>query len=124
MAIYELEGTKPEFPADGLYWVAETAAIIGKVRLHTNVSIWYGSVLRGDNEWIEMRLRARSALTVKIPELDLVVPFEEGEELRTEVSAKFRQDGVRAELAGAGMDLTHWWTDGEGRFALSLATAS
>jgi L-histidine N-alpha-methyltransferase len=77
-----------------------------------------------DNEWIEMRLRARSALSVKIPELDLVVPFEEGEELRTEVSAKFRQDGVRTELAGAGMDLTHWWTDGEGRFALSLATAS
>ncbi|GGT07781.1 histidine N-alpha-methyltransferase [Streptomyces kurssanovii] len=77
-----------------------------------------------DNEWIEMRLRARSALTVKIPELDLVVPFEEGEELRTEVSAKFRQDGVRAELAEAGMDLTHWWTDEEGRFALSLATTS
>jgi L-histidine N-alpha-methyltransferase len=77
-----------------------------------------------DNEWIEMRLRARSALTVKIPELDLVVTFEEGEELRTEVSAKFRQDGVRTELAGAGMDLTHWWTDGENRFALSLATAS
>ncbi|MEV4679920.1 L-histidine N(alpha)-methyltransferase [Streptomyces kurssanovii] len=77
-----------------------------------------------DNEWIEMRLRARSALTVKIPELDLVVPFEEGEELRTEVSAKFRQDGVRTELAEAGMDLTHWWTDEEGRFALSLATTS
>ncbi|MFF3286882.1 L-histidine N(alpha)-methyltransferase [Streptomyces sp. NPDC003023] len=77
-----------------------------------------------DNEWIEMRLRARSALTVKIPELDLVVPFEAGEEMRTEVSAKFRQDGVRTELGAAGMDLTHWWTDEEGRFALSLATAS
>ncbi|ATW51845.1 L-histidine N(alpha)-methyltransferase [Streptomyces xantholiticus] len=77
-----------------------------------------------DNEWIEMRLRARSALTVKIPELDLVVPFEAGEELRTEVSAKFRQDGVRTELVAAGMELTHWWTDKEGRFALSLATAS
>ncbi|MFJ8076524.1 L-histidine N(alpha)-methyltransferase [Streptomyces sp. NPDC096176] len=77
-----------------------------------------------DNEWIEMRLRARSSLTVKIPELDLVVPFEAGEEMRTEVSAKFRQDGVRKELAEAGLDLTHWWTDEEGRFALSLATAS
>ncbi|MEU7005253.1 L-histidine N(alpha)-methyltransferase [Streptomyces sp. NPDC046332] len=76
-----------------------------------------------DREWIEMRLRARHALTVKIPELDLVVPFEAGEEIRTEVSAKFRQAGVRAELAEAGLELTRWWTDKEGRFALSLATA-
>lgn len=77
-----------------------------------------------EQEWIEMRLRARRALTVKIPELDLLVGFEAGEEVRTEVSAKFRQDGVRAELAAAGMELTHWWTDEAGRFALSLATVS
>ncbi|KIF71472.1 histidyl-tRNA synthetase [Streptomyces sp. AcH 505] len=77
-----------------------------------------------EQEWIEMRLRARRALTVKIPELDLLVSFEAGEEVRTEVSAKFRQDGVRAELAAAGMELTHWWTDEAGRFALSLATVS
>ncbi|MEU9205570.1 L-histidine N(alpha)-methyltransferase [Streptomyces sp. NPDC048332] len=73
-------------------------------------------------EWIEMRLRARRALTVKIPELDLLVPFEDGEELRTEVSAKFRKDGVRGELAAAGLRLSQWWTDSAGRFALSLAT--
>lgn len=73
--------------------------------------------------WIEMRLRARRALSVKIRELDLVVPFEAGEELRTEVSAKFRQEDVREELAAAGMRLTQWWTDSAGRFALSLATA-
>ncbi|GGT72739.1 MULTISPECIES: L-histidine N(alpha)-methyltransferase [Streptomyces] len=76
-----------------------------------------------EREWIEMRLRARHALTVKIPELDLVVPFEAGEEVRTEVSAKFRQAGVRDELTAAGLELSHWWTDEEGRFALSLATA-
>ncbi|MFB7833628.1 L-histidine N(alpha)-methyltransferase [Streptomyces sp. NPDC057680] len=76
-----------------------------------------------EREWIEMRLRARRALTVKIPELDLVVPFAAGEEMRTEVSAKFRQAGVRAELAEADLDLDRWWTDSEGRFALSLATA-
>ncbi|MFI1808791.1 L-histidine N(alpha)-methyltransferase [Streptomyces sp. NPDC020422] len=75
-----------------------------------------------EREWIEMRLRARHALTVKIPELDLVVPFEAGEELRTEVSAKFRQEGVREELAEAGLTLARWWTDEEERFALSLAT--
>ncbi|MCX4820872.1 L-histidine N(alpha)-methyltransferase [Streptomyces sp. NBC_01142] len=76
-----------------------------------------------EQEWVEMRLRARSALTVKIPELGLAVPFEAGEEMRTEVSAKFRQEGVRTELAEAGLDLMRWWTDTEGRFALSLATA-
>ncbi|MEV5261134.1 L-histidine N(alpha)-methyltransferase [Streptomyces anulatus] len=75
------------------------------------------------DRWIEMRLRARRALSVKIRELDLVVPFEAGEELRTEVSAKFRQEDVREELAAAGMRLTQWWTDSAGRFALSLATA-
>ncbi|MEU1091342.1 L-histidine N(alpha)-methyltransferase [Streptomyces sp. NPDC005892] len=74
-------------------------------------------------EWIEMRLRARSALTVKIHELDLVVSFEEGEELRTEVSAKFRRERVRDELGAAGMRLDQWWTDTAGRFAVSLATA-
>ncbi|MFE6933062.1 L-histidine N(alpha)-methyltransferase [Streptomyces sp. NPDC057699] len=76
-----------------------------------------------DHEWIEMRLRARRALTVKIRELDLVVQFEEGEELRTEISAKFREERVRDELAAAGLRLDQWWTDTAGRFALSLATA-
>ncbi|GAA2718893.1 MULTISPECIES: L-histidine N(alpha)-methyltransferase [Streptomyces] len=72
-------------------------------------------------EWIEMRLRARRAVVAKIPALDLAVHFAAGEELRTEVSAKFRHEGVRAELAAAGLELTHWWTDRAGRFALSLS---
>ncbi|MFE7447340.1 L-histidine N(alpha)-methyltransferase [Streptomyces chartreusis] len=76
-----------------------------------------------DNEWIEMRLRSRSAQTVKVPALDLAVHFAAGEEMRTEVSAKFRRDGVRAELSAAGLELAHWWTDGQGRFALSLSVA-
>ncbi|MFD5101541.1 L-histidine N(alpha)-methyltransferase [Streptomyces albidochromogenes] len=76
-----------------------------------------------EREWIEMRLRARTALTVKIPELDIAVCFEAGEEIRTEVSAKFRQGGVRRELGAAGLELREWWTDGAGRFALSLAVA-
>jgi L-histidine N-alpha-methyltransferase len=60
---------------------------------------------------------------VKVPALDLAVDFAAGEELRTEVSAKFRREGVKAELATAGLNLTHWWTDAEGRFALSLSVA-
>ncbi|MFI1936266.1 L-histidine N(alpha)-methyltransferase [Streptomyces purpureus] len=83
-----------------------------------HVAVW-----DAEREWIEMRLRARAEVTVKIPELDLAVQFAAGEEMRTEVSAKFRQDGVRAELAAAQLELTHWWTDTAGRFALSLATA-
>ncbi|MFH8514362.1 L-histidine N(alpha)-methyltransferase [Streptomyces gelaticus] len=76
-----------------------------------------------EHEWIEMRLRARRAHTVKIPDLDLVVSFEAGEELLTEVSAKFRREGVLAELGSAGLRLDQWWTDSGDRFALSLATA-
>ncbi|MFI1952297.1 L-histidine N(alpha)-methyltransferase [Streptomyces xinghaiensis] len=81
-----------------------------------HVALW-----DAEHEWIEMRLRARHALTAKIPALDLAVTFDAGEDLRTEVSAKFRREGVREELAAAGLELRHWWTDDKGRFALSLA---
>ncbi|WP_329222920.1 L-histidine N(alpha)-methyltransferase [Streptomyces sp. NBC_01485] len=84
-----------------------------------HVALW-----DAENEWIEMRLRSRTAQTVKVPALDLAVDFAAGEELRTEVSAKFREAGVRAELSAAGLESTHWWTDAEGRFALSLSTVN
>ena len=54
MAIYELDGEAPDLPSDGLYWVADTAVVVGRVRLGSEVSIWYGAVVRGDNEWIEI----------------------------------------------------------------------
>jgi carbonic anhydrase/acetyltransferase-like protein (isoleucine patch superfamily) len=54
MAIYELDGRAPELPADGDYFNAETATVIGNVRLHRGASVWFGSVLRGDNEPIEI----------------------------------------------------------------------
>ncbi len=76
-----------------------------------------------EREWIEMRLRATRAIRAHIADLDLTVEFAEGEELRTEVSAKFRKDGVRAELADSGFELVTWLTDSQGRFALSLARA-
>ncbi|MFF7381787.1 L-histidine N(alpha)-methyltransferase [Streptomyces griseoluteus] len=76
-----------------------------------------------EREWIEMRLRSRTAQTVKIPALGMVVDFAAGEEMRTEVSAKFRREGVGSELEQAGLELTHWWTDSENRFALSLSVA-
>lgn len=54
MAIYELDGQGPELPSDGNYFIADTATVIGKVRLHAQASVWFGAVLRGDNEWIEI----------------------------------------------------------------------
>jgi L-histidine N-alpha-methyltransferase len=76
------------------------------------------------NEWIEMRLRSRMEQTVKLGALSIDVAFAAGEEMRTEVSAKFREEGVRAELAEAGFEMRSWWTDSEGRFALSLSVAA
>jgi L-histidine Nalpha-methyltransferase len=72
-------------------------------------------------EWIEMRLRSQHAQTVRVPALDLDVSFAAGEEMRTEVSAKFRREGVVAELRAAGLELVEWWTDPAGDFALSLS---
>jgi carbonic anhydrase/acetyltransferase-like protein (isoleucine patch superfamily) len=59
MAIYELDGIRPEHPEEGRFYVADTAAVIGRVRLKTDVSIWFNAVLRGDNEWIEIGERSQ-----------------------------------------------------------------
>lgn len=77
-----------------------------------------------EEEWIEMRLRATRAMDVHIRALDLSVHFSSGEELRTEVSAKFRPVRVANELAEAGFTLTKWWTDRAGRFGVSLSQAT
>ncbi|HTQ84448.1 MAG TPA: gamma carbonic anhydrase family protein [Pseudolabrys sp.] len=59
MPVYELAGERPEFPGEGQYWVAETATLIGRVRLKREASVWFGAVLRGDNEWIELGERSQ-----------------------------------------------------------------
>ncbi|WP_454849734.1 gamma carbonic anhydrase family protein [Rhizobium binxianense] len=50
MPVYALGGLEPKLPAAGLYWIAPDAHVIGKVSLGENVGIWFGAVLRGDNE--------------------------------------------------------------------------
>ena len=62
-------------------------------------------------------------MRVTIPGVDLTVDFATGEEVRTEISAKFRRDGVERELSDAGFEVEHWWTDPDGLFAVSLARA-
>jgi L-histidine Nalpha-methyltransferase len=72
-------------------------------------------------EWIEMRLRSAAAQEVRLPGIGLTVDFAEDEEMRTEISAKFRRSGVTAELADAGLAMRSWWTDPQGQFGLSLS---
>ena len=85
----------------------------------SHVAIW-----DAENEWIEMHLRADRAMRVLIPEIHLEVDFAEGEELSTEISAKFQRHGVEAELDKAGFTTATWWTDTKARFALSLWQAT
>ena len=57
--IYELDGDRPDVPGQGHYWIAPNASVIGKVRLKLDASVWFGAVLRGDNEWIELGERSQ-----------------------------------------------------------------
>jgi L-histidine N-alpha-methyltransferase len=74
------------------------------------------------NSWIEMRLRAKGAQLVRIEGAQLELTFEDGEELRTEISAKFTRDAVADELAVAGLRLDEFHTDGGGLFGLAVAS--
>ena len=58
MPLYSLDGQAPDLPAEGLYWIAPDAHVIGKVRLGAEVGIWFGCTLRGDNEWISIGARS------------------------------------------------------------------
>lgn len=58
MPLYALDGTAPDLPEPGRCWVAPDASLIGRVRLRPDASVWFGAVLRGDNEWIEIGERS------------------------------------------------------------------
>ncbi|MBQ1024599.1 L-histidine N(alpha)-methyltransferase [Micromonospora sp. C95] len=82
-----------------------------------HVALW-----NAEHEWIEMRLRAERSMRVRV--LDLDVDFAAGEDLRTEVSAKFRPEGIAGELAAAGFRTERFWTDPDGLFGVTLARAA
>ncbi|GAA4444886.1 L-histidine N(alpha)-methyltransferase [Phytohabitans houttuyneae] len=84
-----------------------------------HVALW-----DAEREWIEMRLRAARPMRVRVAALDLSVSFANGEELYTEISAKFRRAGIAAELTAAGFEPVRWWTDTPGRFGVTLARAA
>ena len=79
------------------------------------------AVWDAENEWIEMRLVSTVERTVTVRDLGMAVHFARGEQLRTEISAKFRLSGIGAELRAAGFVAEHCWTDPDDRFALVLA---
>jgi dimethylhistidine N-methyltransferase len=81
----------------------------------------HSAVWNAEDERIEMYLRSNSPQSVKIRALDLAVDFAADEELRTEISSKFRREPLTAELAAGGFAVREWWTDRAGRFALLLA---
>ena len=81
-----------------------------------HVAVWDSA-----SEWIEMRLRSSLDQQVTVRDLGLTVDFGAGEEMRTEISAKFRRSGIEAELAAAGLKTLQFWTDARGDFSLTLA---
>jgi L-histidine N-alpha-methyltransferase len=75
-------------------------------------------------ERMEMGVRSLRDQQVSLPAVGLTVDFEEGETLRTEISTKFRRDGIASELDAAGLELDGWWADTRGDFALCVAKRS
>jgi L-histidine Nalpha-methyltransferase len=74
-----------------------------------------------EHEWIEMRLRARREHTTIVRDLDLPVHFDAGEEMRTEISAKFTAERLEGDLLASGLELVRWFTDPDEMFALTLS---
>ncbi|MTD56784.1 L-histidine N(alpha)-methyltransferase [Amycolatopsis pithecellobii] len=112
-------GVTAQFDLNMLRVVNELLGADFDLSRFTHESYW-----DADNEWIEMRLRAREEMTVRIPGADLTVRFADGEYIRTEISAKFRAAGIAAELAESGFAVQRWWTDEQNRFGVSLARAT
>lgn len=71
-------------------------------------------------QWIEMRLRARRAMHVRLPGADVELDLAAGEEIRTELSCKYTRESFQRRVAGSGLRLERWFTDAESLFASAL----
>jgi dimethylhistidine N-methyltransferase/ergothioneine biosynthesis protein EgtC len=110
------QGVTAEFNKNVLYVLNRELGADFDPEAFDHVAVW-----NADEERIEMRLRAKVAQTVKVPDLDLTVEFAAGEDLRTELSCKFRRETLTRELHEGGFTVRDWWTDPAARFALLLA---
>jgi L-histidine Nalpha-methyltransferase len=114
----DAEGVTAAFNRNVLYVVDRLLKADFDPDSFRHLAVWNAA-----EEWIEMRLESLRDQQVTVDGLGLVVDFAQGEQLLTELSAKFRRGALTAELAAAGFDLTTWWTDPADRFALLHAQA-
>lgn len=112
----DARGVTAEFNKNVLAVINRELGADFDLALFQHVALW-----NSEAEWIEMRLRSSMEHQVHVAALDLTVDFAQGEEIRTEISAKFRPDGVVSELAAVGLRVTDLWTDPAQDFALSLS---
>ncbi|MFP3460693.1 L-histidine N(alpha)-methyltransferase [Arthrobacter globiformis] len=117
-AYADAEGVTAEFNRNVLRVLNAQLGADFEVMAFDHVAVWMP-----EEEWIEMRLRATKPMLVRLPGVGLEVRFDEGEELRTEISAKFRLEGVARELESAGFSIAGQWTDSQNRYAMTLAEA-
>jgi L-histidine N-alpha-methyltransferase len=115
----DAEGVTAEFNRNVLHVLNRELGADFEVAAFDHVAVWDAA-----REWIEMRLRACRAMTVRLPAVGMTVHFTEGEEMCTEISGKFRLEVLEADLNDAGFAHRASWTDFDDRFALILATAA
>jgi L-histidine N-alpha-methyltransferase len=117
-AYADAEGVTADFNRNVLRVLNTELGADFDVMAFEHVAVWMPQ-----EEWIEMRLRASRPMLVRLPGVDMDVRFHEGEELRTEISAKFRLEGVVEEMEEAGFSTVGQWTDRQNRYAMTLAEA-
>jgi L-histidine Nalpha-methyltransferase len=110
-------GVTAEFNRNVLRVINRELSADFDVEQFQHVAVW-----DADDQWIEMRLRSAREQIVTVADLNLTVPFAAGEQMRTEISAKFSREQVAGELATAGLQTMRFWTDPDGDFGLTLAT--
>jgi L-histidine N-alpha-methyltransferase len=117
-AYADAEGVTADFNRNVLRVLNTELGADFDVMAFEHVAVWMPQ-----EEWIEMRLRASRPMLVRLPGIDMDIRFHEGEELRTEISAKFRLEGVVEEMEAAGFSAVGQWTDRQNRYAVTLAQA-
>ncbi len=110
-------GVTAEFNRNALRVLNEALGSNFDPEAFEHVAVW-----DDEQRWIEMRLRATSDQEVKVPGLDDLLRFASGDELRTEISAKFNVEESAAELHDAGFVVEKVWTGDNEDFALLLAS--
>lgn len=112
----DAQGITASFNRNVLTVINDRLGATFRPELFDHVAVW-----DGENEWIEMRLRSRRDQQVDIPALDLRIAFADGEDLRTEISTKFRVEKLHTELDSVGLVPVGTWTDPDDDFAVCLA---